>query len=100
MKTIILALTLSISSLASASTVKVQGPSVTPEFAKDALPPCGRASMVIYNGKSFDGIVYLHDADINLDSMTVKHVRQLAADGQTPALCQVQGVPFVTVASN
>jgi hypothetical protein len=99
MKKIILALTLSISSLASASTLKMQGPSVTPEFAKDALPPCGRASMVIYNGKAFDGTVYLHDTDLTLDSMTVKHVRQLAVDGQIPALCQVNGLPFVTVAS-
>jgi hypothetical protein len=100
MKTIILALALLTSSFASAGTLKVAGPSVTPEFAKDALPPCGRASMVIYNGKAFDGTVYLHDTDIALDALTVRHVRQLAVDGQIPALCQVNGLPFVTIASN
>ena len=99
MKTIILALSLLTSSFATAATLKVNGPSVTAEFAKDALPPCGHP-MAIFNGSSFDGTVYLHDADIALDSVTVQHVRDLAKDGQLPAICQVQGVPFVVVASN
>ena len=99
MKTIIVALALlTSSSFATAATLKVNGPSVTADFAKDALPPCGHP-MAIFNGSSFDGTVYLHDADIALDSVTTKHVRDLAKDGQLPAICQVQGVPFVVVAS-
>ena|ERR1019366_1926198 len=99
MKTIIVALALLTSSFATAATLKVEGPKVTADFAKDALPPCGHP-MAIFNGKSFDGTVYLHDTDIALDSVTVKHVRDLAKDGQLPAICQVNGQPFVTIASN
>ena len=99
MKSIIVALALLIPSFATAATLKVEGPKVTADFAKDALPPCGHP-MAIFNGSSFDGTVYLHDADIALDAVTTKHVRDLAKDGQLPAICQVQCVPFVVVASN
>jgi hypothetical protein len=77
----------------------ISGPTVTADFAKDALPPCGRAAMVIFNASHFDGIVYLHDTDIYLDSVQVKAIKALAQDGQIPAVCQVQGIPFVTIAS-
>lgn len=91
--------TLSLLTVSAASANQIQGPTVTAEFARDALPPCGRASMVIFNGASFDGNVYLHDTDIALSAQQVKQVRAIALDGQLPALCQVQGLPFVTVAS-
>ena len=96
-RTVVVAL--SLLTVTSASAATIQGPTVTPDFAKDALPPCGRAAMVIFNASHFDGVVYLHDTDIYLDSVQVKAIKALAQDGQIPAVCQVQGIPFVTIAS-
>lgn len=96
-RTVVVAL--SLLTVTSASAATIQGPTVTPDFAKDALPPCGRAAMVIFNASHFDGVVYLHDTDIYLDSVQVKAIKALAQDGQLPAVCQVQGIPFVTIAS-
>ena len=98
MKNIILSILLSTLSLsASATTLRVQGPTVTAEFGRTALPPCGRSSMVIFHGEAFDGNVLLHDTDLVVSPAIVSTVRRLASEGQKPGLCQVAGIAFVTV---
>lgn len=98
-RTVVAALSLLTVNAASATTLKIEGPTVTADFAKDALPPCDRATMAIFNAAEFDGWIYLHDTDIKLDAMQVKAIKALAQDGQLPAVCQVNSIPFVTVAS-
>jgi hypothetical protein len=108
MKTIQLALALLATSamflglaqgISHAATLRVDGPSVTADFAKDSLPPCSRASMAIFNGAAFDGVVYLHNKDLAFDGSVIQVVRAIAAQGEIPALCQVNGLTFVTLAS-
>ena len=96
-KTVVVAL--SLLTVTSASAATIQGPTVTADFAKDALPPCGRASMAIFNGAAFDGVVYLHNKDLAFDGSVIQVVRAIAAQGEIPALCQVNGLTFVTLAS-
>jgi hypothetical protein len=89
MRNIIIASILSI--LATATTANAQ------EFAKDCIPNCDSAAkVVIFNGASFDGTVYLHDADVQLSTRQVKAVKAIAAQGQLPVVCMDAETVIVT----
>jgi hypothetical protein len=92
MKNLILSLTLSvISTLATISAASAQ------DYAKDCLPSCDSAAkVVIFNGASFDGTIYLHDTDVQLSQHQVKAVKAIAANGQTPVICLDSDVLVVT----
>jgi hypothetical protein len=97
MKNIILASILAI--LATVSTAKAQDKAQdkAETFAKDCLPNCDSAAkVVIFNGSSFDGTVYLHDADVQLSTRQTKAVKAIAADGQLPVICLESGIVVVT----
>jgi len=92
MKNLLILSILSIlSTFAIASTANAQ------DFAKDCIPDCDSAAkVVIFNGASFDGTVYLHDADVQLSTRQVKAVHEIAANGQTPVICMDASVLVVT----
>lgn len=89
MRNIILASILAI--VGTATTANAQ------DFAKDCIPNCDSAAkVVIFNGASFDGTVYLHDADVQLSTRQVKAVKAIAAQGQLPVVCMDSEVVIVT----
>jgi hypothetical protein len=89
MKNIILASILAI--LATVSTAKAE------TYAKDCIPNClSDAKVVIFNGSSFDGTVYLHDTEVTLSSFQTKAVKAIAAEGLVPVLCMESGIVIVT----
>lgn len=94
MKSLILSIVaiLSISTVAQASET---------QYAKDTLPTCDSAAkIVIFHGESFEGTVYLHDADVVLSKSAKYAVRQIAELGQTPVICQDSGTVVVTSAES
>jgi hypothetical protein len=91
MRSIIIALALALlgsSAIASASET----------YGVNTLPSCDSpAKVVIFHGESFEGTVYLHDADVKLSQSAVYAVRQIAEIGQIPVVCQDAGTVVVTV---
>jgi len=66
-------------------------------FAKDCLPSCeSPAKVVIFDALHFDGTIYLHDADVVVSAQAVKAVKEIAAAGQQPVVCQDLGAVVVT----
>jgi hypothetical protein len=89
MRSIIIALALLVSSSAIASET----------YGVNTLPSCdSSAKIVIFHGESFEGTVYLHDADVRLSKVNTYAVRQIAEIGQTPVVCQDSGIVVVTSA--
>jgi hypothetical protein len=70
----------------------------TSDNARDCLPACDSAQIAIFNGASFDGMVYLHETDVQLSARQTAAVRAIALQG-TPAICQDAGTIIVTLAS-
>jgi hypothetical protein len=66
--------------------------------ARTSIPACAKAQIAIFNGRDFNGRLYLHDLDVDVDPRTIAVVRAIAAQGETPAICHVSGITFVTVA--
>jgi hypothetical protein len=60
------------------------------------LPDCSNAKVMIFNGASFDGTVYLHDTDVQLSTHQVKAVKAIAAQGKQPVVCMDAEVVIVT----
>lgn len=84
-----------LASLASLAIAPVASAATT--YGADSLPDCDSAAkVVIFHGQHFDGTVYLHDADVTLSTRQVKAVKAIAAQGQTPVICQDSGVIVVT----
>jgi hypothetical protein len=82
-----------------ASLVVASAASASTKYAQTDLPDCDSAAkIVIFHGESFEGTVYLHDADVQLSKANVYAVRQIAELGQTPVICQDSGVIVVTAA--
>ena len=97
MRSFILASALSLLSLVStASATTFQGNGVT--HARYSLPACDSAQISIFNGPTFDGVVYLHETDVQLSAKQTAAVRAIALQG-TPAICQDAGTIVVTLAS-
>jgi hypothetical protein len=88
MSSIIIALALLVSSSAIASET----------YGVNTLPSCDSAAkVVIFHGESFEGVIFLHDADVKLSKSAVYAVRQIATIGQIPVVCQDAGTVVVTV---
>ena len=69
----------------------------TQRNGQDSLPDCAVTQISIFNGESFDGTIFLHDADVQLSKAEIEAVKALASIG-TPVVCQdASGAVLVTL---